>query len=256
VRHPIYPDVISFAAADYSITRTGAKLADGRQLPIELYVFPEDSAKAVADFSSVPAILQFIESRLGPYPFRDEKYALAEMTRPSFREGQTITNIGANFLNGKHEADQVIAHEVSHQWFGNSLTVKSWSDIWLNESLSEFMAWQWIRHSQGDSAYKSLFDEARKSSLAVAMAPASATDFGTLFGPGTFVKGPVVISMLRDLVGEEKFDRALRAYVARNQYGTVTAADFKRAFETEYGKPLGEFFQKWVYGKLDPFHSQ
>lgn len=252
VRHPIYPDVISFAAGDYAVTRTSVRLSSGRNMPIELYAFPEDSVKAATDFANVPKILSFLEKRLGKYPFGDEKYALAEFARQSFREGQTITNIGAPLITGSHDAEKIIAHEVAHQWFGNSLTVKSWDDIWLNESLAEFMAWQWIRESAGDSAYRSLFDEARKADLAVPMAPAKATDFSMLFGTGTFVKGPVVIAMLRDLLGEKVFDKALREYVAKYSYRNVSGADFQKVFETAFGKPLDSFFQKFVYGKGVP----
>jgi aminopeptidase N len=88
VRHPIYPDVVTFAVGDYAVRRSIVTLAGGRRTPLATYVFPEDSAKAAADLAPVPGILRFLEDRLGPYPYADEKYALVEFARPSFREGR------------------------------------------------------------------------------------------------------------------------------------------------------------------------
>ena len=206
VRHPIYSDVVSFALGDYAVTRSLVTLAGGRRTSLELYVFPEDSAKAAADLAPVPEILRFLESRLGSYPFADEKYALVEFARPSFREGQTLSHLGAALLTGTHENEQVFAHEVAHQWFGNSLTVERWADIWLNESLSEYMAWQWIRQSRGEAAYQALLDSAVAAPAPNAPAlkpivPADPADFATLFGAATFQRGPAVLALLERQVG-------------------------------------------------------
>lgn len=256
VRHPIYSDVVSFAIGDYTVTRSTVALANGRRLPLEWYVFPEDSAKAAADFAPVPAILAFYEERLGAYPFGDEKYALVEMARPSFREGQTLSHLGAALLTGKHDNEQVFAHEVAHQWFGNSLTVKSWEEIWLNESLSEYMAWQWIRKSQGEKSYETLIDSARTAPVAAAMVPANPADFNSLFGNATFQRGPAVLVLLEREIGSTEFVAAVRAYVAEHAHGTVATADLQRACEKASGRSLDAFFAQWIRGttKLGPLY--
>ena len=252
VRHPIYSDVVSFALGDYAVLRDSVLLTGGRRIPLEFYLFPEDSAKGAVDFSPVGEVLQFYQSRLGPYPFADEKYALVEFGRPSFREGQTLSHLGTPLITGNRQNEQVVAHEIAHQWFGNSLSVRSWQDIWLNESLSEFMAWQWIRHAQGDSAYQALIDQALATSFPQPIAPASLDDFGTLFGAGTFLKGPVVLEMLQEMMGESAFGRALGSYVAGHTGGSVESADFQRACERAYHQPLGWFFDQWVRGTSIP----
>ena len=248
VRHPIYPDVVSFAVGDYAVTHSVVSLAGGRRTPLALYVFAEDSAKAAADLAPVPGILRFLEERLGPYPFGDEKYALVEFARPSFREGQTLSHLGAVLLTGTHENEQVFAHEAAHQWFGNSLTVRSWADIWLNESLSEYMAWQWIRRSRGEAAYQALLDSAVAAPAPKPIVPADPADFETLFGAATFQRGPAVLVLLQRQMGTEAFDRALRTYVAGHRGGVVRTADFQRAAEQAYGKSLEAFFAKWIRG--------
>ncbi len=252
VRHPIYPDVVSFALADYAVSRDVAQLNGGRRVPLERYVFVEDSVKGAADLAPLASILRFYDDALGPYPFGDEKYAIAEFARPSFREGQTITHLGASFFTGTGTAEQTIAHEVAHQWFGNSLSVRRWDDMWLNESLSEFMSWEWIRRAHGDAAYQVLLDSAVGVASPKAIVPADAADLNSLFGVATFVKGPVVISMLREAIGEKAFTSALRQYVADHAYGSVETADFQRACEQASGKTLDWFFQQWVYGNQLP----
>ena len=248
VRHPIYSDVVSFALGDYAVTRSAVALAGGHPTPLELYAFPEDSAKVAADLAQVPAILRFLEDRLGPYPYADEKYAVVEFARRSFREGQTLSHIGAVLFTGTRENEQVIAHEVAHQWFGNALTVASWSDIWLNESLAEYMAWQWIRQSRGEAAYQSLLDSAAVAPAPKPIVPADPADFASLFGNATFQRGPAVLVLLEHQLGTRTFQRALRRYVARHAGGTVRTDDFQRALEQASGRSLGAFFEQWIRG--------
>ena len=248
VRHPIYPDVVSFAVGDYAVTRSVLTLTGGRRMPLELYAFPGDSAKMAADLAPVPGILAFLEERLGPYPFADEKYALVEFTRQSFREGQTLSHLGAALFTGTRENEQVFAHEAAHQWFGNAVTVAGWQDIWLNESLSEYMAWQWIRRSRGEAAFQTLLDSAVAAPAPKPIVPADPADFSTLFGAATFQRGPAVLVLLEQQIGTAAFGRALRDYVARHGCGTVSTADFQRALEQAGGKSLDGFFAKWIRG--------
>jgi aminopeptidase N len=250
VRYPIYSDVISIAVARYAVLRGSYRSTNGRTVPLAFFVFPDDSVKAVEDFSIVPGVLAFLESRLGPYPFPAEKYGIAEFDRPSFREHQTVPSLGASFITGKHAADAVIAHEAAHQWFGNSITVPGWEDIWLNESFSEFMAWEWLRHARGKVTYDSVLADARKQEYHGALAHVAPDDFASMFGPLTFQKGPLVLSMLRDLMGERAFGAAMRSYVKEHSRKLGSTADFRRACERASGKQLGAFFEKWVDGAV------
>jgi aminopeptidase N len=251
VRHPIYSDVVSFALGDYAVTRSVVPLAGGRQSALELYAFPEDSAKVGADLAPVPEILRFLDDRLGPYPYADEKYAVVEFARRSFREGQTLSHIGAALFTGTRENEQVIAHEIAHQWFGNALTPASWAEIWLNESLAEYMAWEWIRRSRGEAAYQALLDSAVVTPAPKPIVPADPADFATLFGNATFQRGPAVLVLLERELGSRVFQRALRDYVARHRGGTVRTDDFQRAAEQVAGRSLDAFFAKWIRG-TDP----
>jgi aminopeptidase N len=241
VRYPIYSDVISLAAADYVVRHARAG-----KVPLVFYVFPEDSAKADADFTVVPRVLAFYQRILGPYPFAREKYGIAEFARQSFREHQTIPSYGAFFISGKHEHDQIIAHEIAHQWFGNSVTVPSWRHIWLNESFSEYMAWRWVRADHGDSAFARLVAEAKGKQYAGSIAHADSGGFATMFGDLTFEKGPLVLAMLEQKIGTRAMDQALADYVRTHAYRLASQRDFQAICERYSGKSLDAFFTRWV----------
>jgi aminopeptidase N len=247
VRYPIYSDVISLGAADYVVRHGRAG-----KVPLEFYVFPEDSAKADTDFTVVPRVLLFYAQLLGPYPFTREKYGIAEFSRRSFREHQTIPSFGAFFITGKHEHDQIIAHEIAHQWFGNSLTVAGWRDIWLNESFSEYMAWRFMRADRGDTAFASLVAEAKAKQYTGTIARADSGGFATMFGDLTFEKGPLVLTMLEQQIGTRAMDQALRDYVRTHAYGLASQQDFQRLCERYSGKSLDAFFTRWVAGTDQP----
>lgn len=255
VRHPIYPDVVSLAIAPYDTFTLKHAEADGDTLPLRFYVFPEDAEKARAEFAVLPDMLSFYESVLGPYPFRDEKYGIAEFTTPSFREHQTLPSLGPNRITGTHEADGILAHDLAHQWFGNSLTVRSWSDIWLNESLAQYARLLWVEHSAGRGAYDRWFRRMEATDFPGPLYLRDSTDVEAMFTGVTFVKGPIVLHMLRGVMGDSAFLRALRRYVADFAYGTVSTRDFEREAEAAYGRPLGWFFDEWVFGSGRPMYA-
>ncbi len=243
---PIYSDVVSIAVADYVERHASYHSITGRDVPLTFFEFPEDTSKADVDFTIVPKVLSFLESWLGPYPFANEKYGIAEMTRQSFREHQTLPSLGAGLISGNHDVDQVIAHEAAHQWFGNSLTVTRWQDVWLNEGFAEFMAWQFIRSSRGDSAYQALVSDAEKQTYQGTLAHADAGGFASMFGALTFQKGPLVLVRLEEKIGDRAMRAALKAYVTTNAYRHGSLQAFQAQAEKASGMKLNDFFEQWV----------
>jgi aminopeptidase N len=252
VRYPIYSDVISIAAADYVVRQADFHSHLSTAVPLTFFVFPEDSTRADSDFTVVPRAMAFMESILGPYPFGREKYGIAEFARKSFREHQTLPSYGAAFITGKHENDQIIAHEIAHQWFGNSVTVARWGDIWLNESFAEYMAWRWIRADRGDSAFARLVNEARGKVYRGSLAHADSGGFATMFGDLTFEKGPLVLVSLEALIGTRAMDAALADYVRTHAYGLASQQDFVAACERQYHHPLAAIVDEWVRRSDNP----
>ena len=221
---------------------------DGGSLPLRFFVFPEDLQKAKTDFAVLPDMLSFYESILGPYPFADEKYGIAEFTTPSFREHQTLPSLGANHVTGTHADDWILAHDLAHQWFGNSLTVRTWSDVWLNESLAQYCMLLYYEHAAGRGVYDNQIRRMEGADVHGSVYIPDSTDVKSMFGARTFTKGTLVLHMLRGVMGDDAFLRALRRYVADFSYGTVTTSDFQHEAEAAWGHPLNDFFDKWVFG--------
>ena len=256
--YPIYPDVISIAAADYLQLDSSYPDAAGQMVPIRYYVFKRDAAQAQRQFAFVPEVLKAYEDLLGPYPFAKEKYGIAEVPIPSFREHQTIPSLGSGLITGSSHVwdlgtvQNVIAHDMAHQWFGNSLTLASWSDVWLNEGFATYAVALWHERSGGAQAYRDFMRLLDTRDFSGSLHIKDEHDMNAEFTSTTFNKGAWVLHMLRHVMGDKAFFAALHAYVAGNAYGQVDTARWMAACEAQYGKPLDWFFEEWVYGEGQP----
>ncbi len=255
VRYPIYPDAISLALARYSHFTLPARSSSGVSLRMTFYAFPEDETKARADFSILPQVFAHYTKLLGEYPFMREKYGVAEFPIQSFREHQTIPSYGPQYITGDHRNDWILAHELAHQWFGDALTVRNWSNVWLNEGFATYMALLWIESTRGKAVYDSVVGARMKLNFPGAVYVSDSMAVDRMFGATTFFKGAIVLHMLRHVMGDSLFFGALRTYVAENLYKHVTTATFRSVCERVYHRPLGWFFDEWVYGSGAPNYT-
>jgi aminopeptidase N len=255
VEYPIYPDTVSVAIADYRVIQDRYRASNGQVVPLTFYVFPSDEAKARRDFSVIPDMMRAHAQRFGEYPFLREKYGVAEFATYSFREHQTLPSYAEKLITGDHANDAILAHELAHQWFGNSLSVHDWRHVWLNEGFSTYAAMLWTERQKGAAAYRAAMNKiAEEEDLQGPIFMAEVTDNKKLFGAATFDKGAWVLHMLRHVMGDEKFFDALRAYVEEYSYRNVATEDFRAVCERVYGKSLEWFFAQWVYGVSRPMY--
>ncbi len=221
-------------------------------IPFQYYVFPGDSSRARASFAHLPATLTFFSSTLGPYPFADEKYGVAEFTTQSFREHQTIPSLGSRLITGDRRLEWVLAHELAHQWFGNSASVRTWSDAWLNEGMATYAAMLWKEHDAGRAAYDDDIAAARKRTFGGTLRVSDSTDTDHMFGATTFYKGALFMHWLRETIGDAEFFAALRTYLADHSYGLTTTSDFKASMTKACGATLDPMFTSWLVDSGGP----
>ncbi len=255
VQYPIYPDVISVAIGEYTVFEDVYRAANGTTMPLLYYVFAEDEADARRDFSILPAMMRSHVANFGEYPFLREKYGIAAFMTHSFREHQTLPSYSRRLITGDHANDAILAHELAHQWFGNSLSVRNWQHVWLNEGFATYAAMLWQERNEGRAAYVAALATAAEDDLEGSVFMNDVTDNKRMFGATTFQKGAWVLHMLRHVMGDERFFAALRAYVAEYSYRNVTTEDFRAVCEQSYGKPLDWFFQQWIYGASRPTYE-
>ncbi len=155
-RYPISTYLVSLAVTDY-VQFEDAYDSGDHSMPLVYFVYPELYQKAVEDFSVTKDMLIFYSQIFGEYPFVDEKYGMAVFPWGGGMEHQTLTSYGAGLVRGDHRYDYLNAHELAHQWFGDQITMRYWSHIWLNEGFASYAEALWFENLGGEQAYHSLY---------------------------------------------------------------------------------------------------
>ena len=216
------------------------------------YVLPEHYADAVQSLPRAVDMLAIYSNLFGLYPFIKEKYGHAEFEGGGM-EHQTMTSIGTFDEN-------VIAHELAHQWFGDMITCRTWSDLWLNEGFAQYSTGLYREKKYGAASYRDYIN--LQMSIGVNAggaigAPDTSSSMTLFFSPLIYAKGASVLHMLRHVLGDSIFFRSLYAYAndPSLRYSTAATKDFERACETTSGKDLNYFFKEWIYGTGIPDYT-
>jgi aminopeptidase N len=247
-RYPHSTYVISVAISAYSQFTHWYRYAAADSMPMPYYVYPEKLAAAQVSFSRAPEMMEFFSDTFGEYPFIEEVYGTALAEVGGAMENFTCTTYGQALVTGTHAYDWVVAHEMAHSWFGNSVTLAGWPDIWLNEGFATYADALWHEHTGGASsldARMSYFKSEYFAEDAASRFPMY--DPLNLWGATVYEKGAWVLHMLRYLVGDAAFFDALRAYHASCAYSNAATENFKAVCESVSGIDLDPFFGEWVY---------
>lgn len=246
--YPIAPYLISIACTNYATWADAyAPRGGGPPLEIRYWVYPEDLADAQVDLAVTPQIMDVYEGIFGDYPFLAEKYGMATVGFGGGMEHQTATSYGASLITGDNAFDWVNAHELSHHWWGDSLTLTDWNDTWTHEGFASYAEALYFEDLGGVSVLHAYMD-------ALDTGPFGGPVYGnaSAFGRTVYDKGAWVLHMLRHVMGDGAFLGLLHDYHAANRYGETSTPLFQAAAESAYGGSLGWFFDRWVYGSGRP----
>jgi aminopeptidase N len=199
-----------------------------------------------------PAVELFSEL-YGPYPFESVGgvvdwapnvfYSLESQTRPMYWHVPT---------------EETVVHEISHMWWGDSVSLEVWPDIWLNEGFATWSEWIWSERTGGRSAaqiFDALYATPEESDAGQDLwfpAPAALPGPAELFHTPVYDRGAMTLQALREKVGDDVFLAILRTWYAENRNGNVTTADFIATAERISGRQLDEFFRVWLYEEGRP----
>jgi len=251
-RYPIASYLVCFAVTNYSVFNNSVQLG-AVNLPMQTYCYPESLAAFQAGTQNVLDALQLYHATFGDYPFIKEKYGHVQFGWGGGMEHQTSTFI-------VNISENLIAHELGHQWFGDKITCGSWEDIWLNEGFATFLASFYSERKYPASAIAN-----RKSVVAyITSLPGGSvwvddtTNVNRIFDNRlTYNKGSQLLFMLQWKLGDSAFFRALRNYQKDPNviYGFARTADLKKHLEAGSKQDLTKFFNDWYKNQGYPTYN-
>lgn len=245
---PLPAKVMAFGAADFDMKFEG----DIGNVPVWTYVFRENGKEGFYDYSAAVKPMQFYSQLIGPYSF--EKLANVQ-SRTIFGglENAGCIFYAENSVTGKGDVEDLLAHEIAHQWFGNSVTENDWHHIWLSEGFATYLTSVYEEKTYGrerlDAGMKSARERVLKfwSRSPLPVIDTTVTDLMGLLNANSYQKGAWVLHMLRRETGDDNFWKGIRLFYERFRNGNVLTDDFKDVMEEVSRKDLDCFFRQWLY---------
>jgi aminopeptidase N len=229
-----------------------------RDIPLGFYVYKGKEQISKKAFQNTIAMFNVFEDSLKiKYPFNKYDQTIVSDFTAGGMENITATTLDdASILQGNVFGNEdLIAHEISHSWFGNLVTCKNWAELWLNEGFATFMEAVYREKGFGKASYIEKIKEDtnayfieeyfKKNKRGLYNQLAKPDD--SIFDAITYQKGGVVIHQLREQVGDELFWNAVNLYLNRHKFSNVETFDLQKVFEEVSKQDLNWFFKQWVY---------
>jgi hypothetical protein len=221
---------------------------------------PAQKTAMQSRLSQTPSILTFYADFLTtPYPFSSAGGVIDKSSVGYSLETQSKPMYAVN--SGVDPASPLIdtvAHELAHQWFGDSVSPATWSDIWLNEGPAEFFSWLWLERTNNNPLTTKQRFDANYANPAMTwnIPPAAPPTASDIFdGDAMYTRGAMVMEALREIMGEPTFKTVLATYLAQHKYGNASTQQFIDLVKSDSGKDpkqLDIFFREWLYGTEKP----
>ncbi|GAA4556058.1 M1 family metallopeptidase [Planotetraspora kaengkrachanensis] len=245
-REPMATYLSTVTIGNFTVTKS--KTPGG--LPIYTAVDPRLVTQSAAAVAQIPDIVDYFSSIFGPYPFNtagaiidrapDVGYALESQTKPIFSSAPGVGTM---------------AHELAHQWFGDSVSLSRWSDIWLNEGFATYSQWMYTEHTGGatvDQTFNSTSNYGRAATSSFWQTVTTDPGPEDMFGNVPYNRGAMTLHALRGKIGDAAFFTLVKKWAAANRYGNTSTAEFIASAEKISGMDLTNFFDVWLFQKGKP----
>jgi aminopeptidase N len=229
-----------------------------RGIPLQTWVFPEQRDEGVVTFEiPVRQAMEFFSEHIGEYAY--EKLAnVAAAGMGGGMEHASVIFYGERSVR-MQPATGLVAHEIAHQWFGNSVTESDWDDVWLSEGFATYFTLLTTEHYRGRDAFVAGLESSRdrvfsmeESSPGRTVVHDNLADMGRVLSGLQYQKGGWVLHMLRREIGTETFWAGIREYYARYRDGNASTDDLRRVMEEQSGQELSWFFDQWLTRSTSP----
>lgn len=240
--------------------------------PVSYYVTQSEKDLALKGFSPTIPSLEFFSQTIAPYPY--EKLAMiVGATSFGGMENSSAIVFTANLLTRPGQAGVsqtygipaanvgLIAHEIAHQWFGDSVTESTWADLWLSEGFAVYFGNLFVQRFEGESVFQTYMNQAAANVFAyekkrlTPIHDRETEDLMDLLNALNYQKGAWVLHMLRARLGDDAFFRGIRRYYEAHKNSVASTEDLRAALEKSSGKDLRAFFARWVYDSGHPQYA-
>ena len=249
---PISTKVMVFAAADFKVKNYPKVLLSEQKLPVSSWIYKSSPDEGFDDYRCAIRVVSFYDSLVGPYSY--EKLANVQ-SKTRFGGMENAGNIfyAESSVDGSKSVENLVAHEVAHQWFGNSVSEQNWSDIWLSEGFATYLTDMYLEHKYGKEKLKERMAMERNKVIrfnrynAKPIVYNEQTRLMNLLNPNSYEKGAWVLHMLRQKIGDENFVKSLRVFYQKYRNKNASTSDFIDIVENISKQDLRDFFKQWLY---------
>lgn len=244
---PIPTKVMVIGAADFAVKRVDSSYP----VPVTAWVYKQDSTKGFYDYALGDDILNFFETLIGPYPFKKLANVQSKTIFGGMENASAIF-YAENTVTGNRNSEALMAHEIAHQWFGNTATEKSFAHVWLSEGFATYLTDMYIEQKYGVDSFQKRLEQERQEAVEFAKSSKQAvvdstSDLMDLLSPNSYQKGAWILHMLRNEVGDTNFKKIIRTYFNQYKFANADTRDLQKVAENVSGKELGWFFDQWLY---------
>lgn len=245
---PLATKVMAFGAADFDFRLAGV----AGNVPVWTYVYKENRDEGFYDYAVAVEPVRFYSELIGPYSY--EKLAnVQSKTIFGGLENASCIFYSENSVTGKGKDEGLIAHEVAHQWFGNSVTESDWHHVWLSEGFATYLTSVYMEKNYGRERLAAEMKTDRDKIIRFYLRSprpvidTTITNLMKLLNVNSYQKGAWVLHMLRHELGDEIFWKGMRSFYEKFRDKNALTYDFEKVMEEASGKDLSRFFHQWLY---------
>jgi aminopeptidase N len=252
------PAPVATKVMTIGVTEFASRIVDEVQgIPVSAWVYPQNRLEGFHDYTVAGKVLEYFINAIGPYSYAKLANMQAKTQWGGLENAGTIAYF-ENSVTGNNTVEPLIAHEIAHQWFGNSATEKSWNHVWLSEGFATYFSILYLENVYGDERRKEELATDRREIIAYyktnpsPIVDLTITDPMRVLSTNTYQKAGWVLNMLRHKLGDTTFWKGIRQYYALYRNSNVLTDDFRQVMEAVSGKRLEDFFQQWLFTEGHP----
>lgn len=250
--------LMSFAFGDFVLWEETYQGIE-RDIPIHVYAKPNQIEKVAGTFANIKEIAAFYEDKFGPYPLNRIGYV---STNLGCMEHVDNIALASQLINGNATFDNesLIAHEISHAWFGDKVTCATAEDMWLNEGFATFCNFYYLTELYGENVFIDYMNELIDNVILSAhqkegFIPLNDMPLDLTYGTTVYDKGAAVVNTMMNYLGRETFNAVMKQYIEKFAFKTASSEDLRDAVSEFSGVDMTDFFDTWVFTAGSPVYS-